>query len=193
MKLLRYLVAAIMLTAVIPSEAKVVTKPKGYLFGFIANFSDSVIYLTDIQEVDSIMYDSKNKFLIGRSEYASQLRSYFSEQLNLPHRTCVVSFGLTRKEIEKKYMKIKKLYTQKNAGKYDVRYVNENQFKFSTVQIAAEEGTVAKPVKTKKVKNEKKKEKPDKKKFKEAKKVKNPPQFKPLDPNLPPAEVEMKD
>lgn len=140
MKILRYLAVAVLLAALLPTtaEAKVVMKPLGYLFGFVANFSDSVVYFTDIQEVDSIFYDTKSEFLIGRSEYSNQLRSYFADKLNMPHRTCIVSFALTRKKAEKKYLKMKKLYAEKNAGKYDIKYVNENQFKFSPVPFDSE-------------------------------------------------------
>ena len=140
MKILRYLAAAVLLAALLPTtaEAKVVMKPQGYLFGFVANFSDSVVYFTDIQEVDSIFYDTKSEFLIGRSDYSNQLRSYFADKLNMPHRTCIVSFALTRKKAEKKYLKMKKLYAEKNAGKYDIKYVNENQFKFSPVPFDSE-------------------------------------------------------
>ena len=63
---------------------------------------------------------------------------------------------MTRKEAEKKYVKMKKLYTSKNAGKYDVRYINENEFKFETVVIEDEEQSkpVNKPKKDKKTKKD---------------------------------------
>ena len=141
------------MAALLPTtaSAKTVIKPKAYLFGFIANFTDSVVYFTDIQAVDSVRFENKTKFLKGRDEYSNQLRSYFSEKLNMPHRTCIVSFGMTRKEAEKKYVKMKKLYTDKNAGKYEIRYLNENEFKFTTVAVDDEESEpVSKPKKDKK-------------------------------------------
>lgn len=121
------------------ASAKSVVSPKGYMFGFIANFSDSVVYFTDIQTVDSVWYDHKHKFLLGRSTYSNQLRQYFANTLNLPHRTCIVIFALTRKEIEKKYLKLKKQYTGKYANRYDVRTLNENEFRFSSVNMAPED------------------------------------------------------
>lgn len=122
------------------ASAKPIISPKGYMFGFVANFSDSVVYFTDIQTIDSVWYDHKTKFLMGRSNYSNQLREYFANTLNQTHRTCIVIFALTRKEIEKKYLKLKKQYTGKYAGKYDVRVLNENEFRFSPVNIALEEG-----------------------------------------------------
>ena len=141
MRLLRYILLALAITAMLPNQtqAKSIVAPKGYMFGFIANFSDSVIYITDIQTVDSVWYDHKTKFLLGRSTYSNQLREYFSNTLNQPHRTCIVIFALTRKEIEKKYLKLKKQYTGKYAGRYDLRTLNENEFHFSPVNMAPEE------------------------------------------------------
>ena len=131
----------IMMMAFIASTAtaKPLIAPKGYMFGFVANFSDSVVYITDIQTVDSVWYDSKHKFLMGRSSYSNQLREYFTNTLNQPHRTCIVVFALTRKEIEKKYLKLKKQYTGKYAGRYDVRTLNENEFHFSPIFVSEDD------------------------------------------------------
>ena len=138
MRLIRYtLLIIIMLTLTgVKASAKGTVSPQCYMFGFVANFSDSVVYITDIQTVDSVWYDSKTKFLLGRSNYSNQLRNYFSEKLNMPYRTCIVVFALNRKDIEKKYLKMKKLYTVKNAGRYDVKNLTESEFRFKPVNMA---------------------------------------------------------
>ena len=135
MKFFKFIALAIALTAFLPADAaqKPEKTTKAYLFGFVANFSDSIVYFTDIQEVENVAIQRKTKFLEGRESYSDQLRFYFSEKLNMPHRTCIVSFGLTRKEAEKKYVKMRKIYTEKSAGRYDVRYITENDFKFQAV------------------------------------------------------------
>ena len=140
MRFIKYtlLIIMMMITGIKASASPAVT-PKAYMFGFVANFSDSVVYITDIQTVDSVWYDTKSKFLLGRSTYANQLRDYFSDKLNMPHRTCIVIFALTRKEIEKKYLKMKKLYTVKYAGRYDVKSLNENEFRFTPVDMTPEQ------------------------------------------------------
>ena len=141
MRLFRYtLLMMIMVTiTATKTSAKPIVTPKAYMFGFIANFSDSLVYFTDIQTVDSVWYDHKTKFLMDRSTYSNQLRQYFANTLNMPHRTCIVVFALTRKEIEKKYLKLKKQYTGKYANRYDVRTLNENEFHFSPVKPNEEE------------------------------------------------------
>ena len=134
MKYLKFLALAVVLSAFLPSQAaKKPETTKAYLFGFVANFTDSVVYFTDIQEVENVTILKKNKFLQNRDSYSEQLRYYFTNEFNLPHRTCIVSFALTRKEAEKKYVKMRKIYTEKNAGRYDVRYLSENDFKFQAI------------------------------------------------------------
>lgn len=136
MKLFRYALLLMIVVTFTATKtcAKPTVAPKAYMFGFIANFSDSLVYFTDIQTVDSVWYDHKTKFLMDRSTYSNQLRQYFANTLNMPHRTCIVIFALTRKEIEKKYLKLKKQYTGKYANRYDVRTLNENEFHFSPVK-----------------------------------------------------------
>ena len=134
MKYLKFIALAIVLTAFLPADAaKKPETTKAYLFGFVANFTDSVVYFTDIQEVDKVTILKKSKFLKDRASYSDQLRYYFTNKLNMPHRTCIVSFGLTRKEAEKKYFKMRKIYTEKSGGRYDVRYITENDFKFQAI------------------------------------------------------------
>ena len=141
MKLFKLTLLALTMAIMLPTQihAKNIVAPKAYMFGFVANFTDSVIYMTDIQTVDSVWYDSKSKLLIGRNNYSNQLRDYFTNQLNMPHRTCITIFALTRKEAEKKYLKMKKQYTVKYAGHYDVKILNENEFHFTSVNMAPEQ------------------------------------------------------
>lgn len=138
MKYFKLIALIVVLSVFLPANAA--KKPEtttAYLFGFVANFTDSVVYFTDIQEIENVTIQKKNKFLKDRDAYSDQLRYYFVNKLNMPHRTCIVSFGLTRKEAEKKYVKMRKLYTEKNAGRYDVRYLTENDFKFQAVLTEA--------------------------------------------------------
>ncbi len=215
MKILRYMMFAALLTALLPQTAgaKGTVVPKGYLFGFVANFTDSVVYFTDIQEVDSIWYDKRSRFLLGRDVYANQLRTHFAEQMNMPHRTCIVSFGLSRKDAEKKLMKMRKLYTGKNAGAYEIRNLNENQFHFTTVNASESEDTPMTKAERKAAREElKQKQKEARQKQKQAERErkqaeqqrkqarklakashakKDAPAPTPVESTLPPAEVEM--
>ena len=127
-----------------------------YLFGFSASFADSTVYFTDIQKVDSTWIDSKTKFLLGREEYASQLKGYFNS-IKMPNRTCVVLFGKDLKKAEKKLKKLKDTYTIKAKGGYDVRYLTKADFTFTPVYMGIEdEQPVEQPKKEKKAAKENK-------------------------------------
>lgn len=115
----------------INASAKLKCVPKLYAFGFAASFNDSTVYFTDIQEIDSAWINDKNDFLVSRDNYSYQLKNYFTS-LGLEHRTCVISFALKRKDIEKKYQKMKNKYVK--AGNYDIKSVSTNDFHFDTVQ-----------------------------------------------------------
>lgn len=145
-----------MMTGTLKVTADPVITPKAYMFGFVANFNDSVIYFTDIQTVDSVWYDKKTKYLLGRSGYSNQLRDYFTNEMKKPHSTCIVIYALKRKDAEKKFVKLRKKYTGKNAGSYEIRNLNENEFHFKSLDMSPEEDeTIVK--KSKKDKKEAKK------------------------------------
>lgn len=115
----------------INASAKLKCVPKLYAFGFAASFNDSTVYFTDIQEIDSAWINDKNDFLVSRDNYSYQLKNYFTS-LGLEHRTCVISFALKRKDIEKKYQKMKNKYVK--AGNYDIRSVSTNDFHFTAIK-----------------------------------------------------------
>jgi hypothetical protein len=109
-----------------------------YMFGFSASFSDSIIYFTDIQTVDSAWIDDKTLFLQGRDIYSQQLKDYFAASMQ-PNRICVVMYAPTLKEAEKKYLKMRRIYTRKSDTPYDVRYLTTNDFAFKPIQLYFED------------------------------------------------------
>ncbi len=158
MKFRKYTFAfiSLMMIGIFKATAAPVVTPKAYMFGFVANFTDSVVYFTDIQTVDSVWYEKKTKFLLGRSGYSNQLRTYFADKMNKPHSTCIVIFSLTRKDAEKKFVKLRKKYIGKNAGAYEIRNLNENEFRFKSIDMSPEEDDQAVSKKSKKNKKNKK-------------------------------------
>ena len=120
------------ITSVLTIVAKNKQYPKVYMYGIAASFNDSTIYFTDIQAVDTVWLDSKTKFLINRNDYSYQLKNYF-ENIRLPHRTCVVTYALKRKDIEKKFQKTRNKYVKK--GKTELKYINKQEFQFKSVAL----------------------------------------------------------
>ena len=83
---------------------------KVYLFGVSQLLTDSIVYVTFINEVDSFDLAKKTKFLPFRSEFSLQLKEYMEGQLKKDHQTTVVFYSTSRKKLSKKYYKIKKRY-----------------------------------------------------------------------------------
>lgn len=132
---MRLAVCMIMLAAVMfaaDAHAKKV-KRDIYLFGCSASFTDSIIYITDVQVIEGAQVDSKSLVLNNRDSYSAQLRDYLADKKGQPHRTCFVMFSDKAKKITKKLAKLKKLYTLKSPGKYDVRYLKLEDFRFTVV------------------------------------------------------------
>jgi hypothetical protein len=45
-------------------------------------------------------------------------------------------YALSRKEAEKKFIKLRKEYTVKAKGKYDVRYLTNTEFTFRAIDMS---------------------------------------------------------
>ena len=85
-----------------------------YIVGVSASFTDSLVYFTEIQLLDSVSLD-KNK-------------NYLENEEGLTNRTCFVYFSNSRKKLQKT---INKMKTKYQKGKtLLIREVNPNAFKF---------------------------------------------------------------
>ncbi len=133
--------AITLLMCAFTASAKNKVVPKIYVFGLSASFNDSIVYFTEIQEIDSAWINDKNNFLLHRNNYSYQLRDYFIEK-GQPNRTCITSYALNRKDIEKKYLEMKSLYSNDLKGKkknkkkvrnYDIKLLTLNDFKYEVV------------------------------------------------------------
>lgn len=111
-------------------QAQEYKKASCYVFGFTASFSDSTVYFTDIQELDTAYFHNRGIFLYGRDLLSYQLRDYLSSK-GFPHPTSVIFFSRKRSDIEKKYLKLKKQYDKGNA--FVIKYLTTQEFKFSPV------------------------------------------------------------
>ena len=119
------------------ASAKKVVTPKMYIFGMAASFNDSIVYFTNIQELNNVWVEKKHKELDVRALYSQQLREYLKKQ-GLQNRTCIVVANTKRAKLEKKFLKMKKLYTQSKDGKvhFDVKYLGNQDFEFKTIDMS---------------------------------------------------------
>lgn len=101
-----------------------------YVAGVSASFTDSLVYFTEIQQIDSVSVD-KNKMLPGRAQYSGQLKSYLENEEGLTNRTCFVYFSTQKKKLQKVMTKLKTKYQKGNT--LLIREVNPNAFRFRRV------------------------------------------------------------
>lgn len=98
-----------------------------YIVGVSASFTDSLVYFTEIQLLDSVKLD-KNKMLPERAQYSYQLKNYLENQEGLTNRTCFVYFSNNKNKLQKTISKMKTKY-QKGKTML-IREVNPNEFRF---------------------------------------------------------------
>lgn len=103
-------------------------KKEIYAFGFSASFTDSVVYFTDMQVLDSIKLDSKG-FLPERAQYSYQLKNYLEWDNGLKNRTCVIYFSPSQKKLQKEERKLHERYMKdKNVI---VKQIPITEFRFT--------------------------------------------------------------
>ena len=136
-KILYILMTVVALGMPATSEAKKVQVPKMDMFGIAASFSDTIVHFTNVQEIDSAWIEKKNKFLQARQLYSYQLRDYLASEQQMPRRTCIVYAGKNKKKVEKKYLKMRKLYmpSKKQHQGYDIRLLNNSDFQFKVIDL----------------------------------------------------------
>ena len=98
-----------------------------YAFGISASFTDTVVYFTDIQILDSAKV-SKEGFLSHRELYSYQLKNYLELEKNLSNRTCMIYFSENKVKLNKEMTKIVSQY-KKNKS-VALREVKTTEFSF---------------------------------------------------------------
>ena len=101
-----------------------------YMAGVSASFTDSLIYFTEIQYLDSVLLD-KAKLLPMRVQYSEQLEDYLENNLGLKDRTCFIYFDYKKEKVEKVIKKMKSKYMK--DGKALLKDVGSD-FKFTKAE-----------------------------------------------------------
>ncbi|WP_217929873.1 hypothetical protein [Bacteroides caecimuris] len=99
-----------------------------YAFGISASFTDTIVYFTDIQILDSAKV-SKEGFLAHRELYSYQLKNYLEDNQLQENSTCMIYFSENRKKLEKEATKILNKY-KKNNG-MTVSRIDSDNFRFT--------------------------------------------------------------
>lgn len=148
MKLKHYIaLIAIMLPYVMFAAHK---KTPLFMFGIATSFNDSTVYITEIQQTEGWL-EEKTGFLYSRDNYSYQLRDNL-KAAGVDYPTCVTVFAKKRKDIEKKYVAMKKNFITKRG--YSAKFLSASDFSYTV--LTPDEDTQYKN-KAKKVKKTKKK------------------------------------
>ena len=99
-----------------------------YAFGISASFTDTVVYFTDIQILDSAKV-SKEGFLVHRELYSYQLKNYLEDNQLQQNSTCMIYFSENRKKLEKEATKILNKYKKNN--RMTVSRIDSDKFRFT--------------------------------------------------------------
>ena len=90
-----------------------------YAFGISASFTDTVVYFTEIQILDSVSL-SKEGFLAHRELYSYQLKNYLEDNLLQQNSTCMIYFSENKKKLEKEATKILNKYKKNNINQINL-------------------------------------------------------------------------
>ena len=99
-----------------------------YAFGISASFTDTVVYFTDIQILDSAKV-SKEGFLSHRELYSYQLKNYLEDNQLQQNSTCMIYFSENKKKLEKEATKILNKYKKNNRR--TVSRIDSDKFHFT--------------------------------------------------------------
>lgn len=130
-RLLCFVFAVSIVVGVMAKKSKDKNKYGVYMAGVSASFTDSLVYFTDIQFLDSAQMDGKG-FLVGRSQYSVQLKDYLETKEGGKNRTCFMFFNLKKNKLQKELQKLKEKY---NKGKNMVLKDVDPEFKFEKAEL----------------------------------------------------------
>ncbi len=130
-KLICFLLIASIVIPALAKSPKDKNKYGVYIAGVSASFSDSLVYFTDIQFVDSALLGS-NGLLVGRAQYSIQLKEYLEQKENGKNRTCFVYYDKKKKNLQKEINKLKEKYQKGNTL---VLLNVDPEFKFEKAEI----------------------------------------------------------
>lgn len=127
MKSFKFLVSLFLVLMVCTASTLEDNKKGMYIVGVSASFTDSLIYFTDVQFVDSVTLNSE-KLLPNRSQYSEQLEDYLKMREGGKNRTCFIYYNKKKAALEKMVKKMKEKY-QKD-GKSILKEIGSD-FKFT--------------------------------------------------------------
>ena len=140
MKITKFIVfIGLLLVASMPLDAKTrrVGQKPVYMIGVGISLVDSMVFITDMMQVDSVTLEKKTNFLMDRQLYSFQLQHYLEQNYKGGPYVPSVFFGTKRKKMERQYLSLHKRYVNRK----DLRMVlvDQGQFRFKTEEYVEQE------------------------------------------------------
>jgi hypothetical protein len=127
MKFIKNVLPAIVMLCVLSSFSLLKKTQPVYAFGISASFTDSIVYYTEIQVLDSVSLTSEG-FLPKREAYSYQLKNYL-ENKGEANRTCMIYFSDSQKKIASEFEKISGKYKKNKTVSFKKIEKKDFQFK----------------------------------------------------------------
>ena len=127
MKFIKNVLPAIVMLCVLSSFSLLKKTQPVYAFGISASFTDSIVYYTEIQVLDSVSLTSEG-FLPKREAYSYQLKNYL-ENKGEANRTCMIYFSDSKKKIASEFDKISGKYKKNKTVSFKKIEKKDFQFK----------------------------------------------------------------
>lgn len=108
-----------------------------YIIGIGAAFGDSLVYITQINQLNDVHFAKKTNFLLRRVEYSYQLRDFLEQTLGLENRTCSVLYFNKLKKAQKARKKLMERYLK--AENTVVETVTRDTFSFKRLDYGEEQ------------------------------------------------------
>ena len=130
MKFIKTVLPAIVMLCVLSSFSLLKKTQPVYAFGISASFTDSIVYYTEIQVLDSASLTPEG-FLPKREAYSYQLKNYL-ENKGEANRTCMIYFSDSQKKIAKEFEKISDKYKKDKSVSF--QKIEKKDFQFTKPQ-----------------------------------------------------------
>ncbi len=127
MKFIKTVLPAIVMLCVLSSFSLLKKTQPVYAFGISASFTDSIVYYTEIQVLDSVSLTSDG-FLPKREAYSYQLKNYL-ENKGEANRTCMIYFSDSQKKVASEFDKVSSKYKKNKAVSFKKIEKKDFQFK----------------------------------------------------------------
>ena len=98
-----------------------------YVFGVSRNFNDSILYITDIQSLDSVVIRD-DEAIEGYEDYALQLRAHMEMKLGDKDQTTAFYYSPKMAKLEKRRNKMQKRWL--NSKKLTILPITKDEFRF---------------------------------------------------------------